>query len=129
MGSPLSPIETNLYMEKFEKKALDTYPLKPKFWIRFVDDTRVDWPHGENELKHFLNHLNSISNDIKFTMETEENNCISFMDILLIRNKDGSIGHKVFRKRCILITITTQIQTTTQLKKWVVFKPSSLEHV
>jgi len=27
MGSPLSPIVTNLFMEKFEKKALDSYPL------------------------------------------------------------------------------------------------------
>jgi len=26
MGSPLSPIVANLFMEKFEKKALDSYP-------------------------------------------------------------------------------------------------------
>ena len=32
-------------------------------------------------------------------MEIEENNCIPFLDILLIRNNDGSIGHKVFRKK------------------------------
>lgn len=29
MGSPLSPIVTNLYMEYFEKKALESYSLKP----------------------------------------------------------------------------------------------------
>ena len=99
MGSPLSPIVANLFMEKFESKALDSFPLKPKFWVRFVDDTSVNWPHGDIELKNFLNHLNSISKDIKFTMEMEENNCIPFLDILLIRNNDGSIGHKVFRKK------------------------------
>lgn len=99
MGSPLSPIVANLFMEKFETKALDSYPLKPKFWVRFVDDTSVNWPHGDKELKNFLNHLNSTSEDIKFTIEMEENNCIPFLDILLIRNKDGSIGHKVFRKK------------------------------
>ncbi|XP_072030531.1 uncharacterized protein [Amphiura filiformis] len=29
MGSPLSPITSNIFMEHFETKALDTYPLKP----------------------------------------------------------------------------------------------------
>lgn len=99
MGSPLSPIVASLFMEKFEKKALDSYPLKPKFWIRFVDDTNVNWPRGEEELKNFLDHLNNISKDIQFTMEGEENNCIPFLDILLSRNEDGSLGHKVFRKK------------------------------
>lgn len=37
--------------------------------------------------------------EIKFTMEVEENNCIPFLDILLIRNKDGSIWQKVFKKK------------------------------
>jgi len=32
-------------------------------------------------------------------MEIEENDCIPFLDILLIRKEDGSIGHKVFRKK------------------------------
>jgi hypothetical protein len=29
MGSPLSPIIANIFMENFKKKALDFYPLKP----------------------------------------------------------------------------------------------------
>ena len=54
MGSPLSPIITNFFMEKFEKKALEAYPLKPKLWKRYVDDTNVLWPHGEQELNNSL---------------------------------------------------------------------------
>jgi len=34
MGSSLSPIVANLFMEKFEKEALDSYPLKPSIWKR-----------------------------------------------------------------------------------------------
>jgi hypothetical protein len=45
MGSLLSPIVANLFMEKFERRSLDTYPLNPTRWKRFVDDTNIIWPH------------------------------------------------------------------------------------
>lgn len=98
MGSPLSPIMANLYMEYFEKKALESYPLKPAWWKRFVDDTNIKWTHGKADLEKFFINLNSISSEIKFTMELEENMSIPFLDILIMRKEDGSIGHKVFRK-------------------------------
>ena len=99
MGSPLSPIVSNLFMEKFEKEALNSYPLKPSIWKRYVDDTNVLWPHGEIELNNFFKHLNNRSDDIKFTMEEEDNGSISFLDVLVTRKKYGTLGHKVFRKK------------------------------
>ena len=50
MGSPLSPVTSNIFMEHFETKALDAYHLKPVAWFRFVDDTFVVWRHGRDEL-------------------------------------------------------------------------------
>ena len=41
MGSLVSPIVANLYMEYLEHKALSTAPHFPRFWHRFVDDTFV----------------------------------------------------------------------------------------
>jgi hypothetical protein len=86
-------------MEKFEKNALESYPLKPSRWKRYVDDTNIKWPHGKKELDKFFEHLNGISEDIKFTMELEDNNSIPFLDILMTRKQDGTIEHKVFRKK------------------------------
>jgi len=98
IGSPLSPIVVNLFMENFEKRALDSYPLKPTRWKRFIDDTNVLWLHGKEKLDKFFQHLNNISNDIKFTMELEENNSIPFLDVLINRKQDGSLGHTIYRK-------------------------------
>ena len=92
MGYPLSPITANLFMEDFETRAMKSTPLKPKLWKRFVDETFIIWPHGKEKLNTFLQHLNSLSNSIKFTMEIEENDSLPFFDILIKRNKDGSIS-------------------------------------
>jgi hypothetical protein len=99
MGSPLSPIVANLFMENFEKRALDSFPLKPLRWKRFVDDTNVLWPHGKEELHNFFQHLNNISEEIKFTMELEENDSIPFLDVLIKRKSNGDLGHAVYRKK------------------------------
>ena len=99
MGSPLSPVVANLFMENFEATALDTATLKPKCWYRYVDDTFVIWPHGRENLYTFLKHINSLHNSIKFTMEVEDKNkTIAFLDIKIIRNHDGNLGHRVHRK-------------------------------
>ena len=99
MGSPLSPIVANLFMEKFEKKALEAYPLKPKLWKRYVDDTNVLWTYGEQELNKLFEHTNSQSVDIKFTMKVEKNESIPFLDVLVYKKLNGSLGHKVFIKK------------------------------
>jgi hypothetical protein len=60
MGNSLSPIVSNIFMEHFEKLALDSAPYKPSLWLRFVDDIFVVWPYGPERLYNFLGHLNSL---------------------------------------------------------------------
>ena len=38
MGTYLAPKYANLFMDKFETKALANYPLKALIWKRFIDD-------------------------------------------------------------------------------------------
>ena len=54
MGSPISPIVANLYMEVFEVQALNTTLQPPSLWRRFVDDTFVviQAPHKDGCRKH-----------------------------------------------------------------------------
>jgi hypothetical protein len=60
--------------------------------------TFVIWPHRPDNLKEFLDHLNSIHTSIQFTMETESEGHFPFLDIDIYRRPDGSLGHKVYRK-------------------------------
>lgn len=93
MGSSLSPVAANIFMEYFEAKALDFWHLKPKYWFRFVDDTFVIWKHGRPALDAFLSHLNNISPHIQFTMEIESNKYLPFLDVFVTRLLDGSLTH------------------------------------
>jgi hypothetical protein len=94
MGSLLSPVIANFYMENYEKTALESAPLKPHCWFRYVDDTFVIWQHVPDKLKDFLHHLNSIHQSIQFTMETESEGHLPFLDLDVYRRPDGSLGHK-----------------------------------
>ena len=67
MGSPLSPIIANLYMETFEEKAINTSPTPPSLWRRYVDGTFVIIKKSQKE--SFISHINFIDGKIQFTME------------------------------------------------------------
>ena len=97
MGSPLSPVLANLYMDFFEEMAIDTATHKPTLWIRYVDDTFVIWTHGDSELQAFLGHLNSLRESIQFTMEEEEQGQLPFLDVL-VKRKGSNLTTSVYRK-------------------------------
>ena len=76
MGSPVSAVIANLYMEEFEERAIATATYKPKIWKRYVDDTFTVL--GKDYVDGFLQHLNSQQPTIRFTMEIEKDNTIPF---------------------------------------------------
>lgn len=99
MGSPLSPVLANIYMEEFEQKALATSTLKPSLWLRYIDDIFVIWPHGQSNLNTFLTHMNNQHENIKFTIEIETNNQLAFLDLMLYKKSNEELGHHLFRKK------------------------------
>ena len=73
-----SPVVANLYMEFLEDLALHSSTTKPDIWLRYVDDTFVLWPHGNEDLRRFLHHLNLLRPSIQFTMEHEQEQQLAF---------------------------------------------------
>ena len=96
MSSPVSPIVANLYMEHFEERAIREAPHPPDIWLRYVDDTFTVLQ--ESEVEHFTHHLNSMDENIKFTVEPEQDNTLAFLDTCVCLNDDGSTKVKIYRK-------------------------------
>jgi hypothetical protein len=57
-----------------------------------MDDTFVIYPHSPVKLRDFLDHLNSVHQNIHFTMQTENDGHLPFLDIDIYRRPDGSLG-------------------------------------
>ena len=97
MGSPLSPVIANLYLESLEETAIRSAPLKPKPWVRYVDDTFVIWPHGPDRLRSFHQHLNKQHPKIQFTVEEEKDDQLPFLDVC-VSKEGGRLLTSVYRK-------------------------------
>ena len=60
-------------------------PFSVPFYYRYVDDIIICVP--ERMINYTVNLLNSFDKNLQFTVETSNNNKISFLDILIIQNK------------------------------------------
>ena len=96
MGSPVSAVIANLHMESFEEQAITTSSYEPRIWKRYVDDTFTIL--DRENVDDFLQHLNNQQPSIRFTMETEKDNKLAFLDTEVLREPDGRLTTSVYRK-------------------------------
>jgi len=90
MGSPVSPMVADIYIEFLEQLAVATVPLeyKPRLWKRYVDDIRE--VINTEAVESLTEHLNQVdtAGSIKFTYETEMDKIIPFLDMMIVRKND-----------------------------------------
>ena len=100
MGSPVSPLAANIFMEHLEGTAIATAPIhcKPKLWKRYVDD--ILEVVAKDAVIPLTDHLNQVddTNSIKFTHEEEVEGKIPFLDTLVVRRDNGTVKLLVYRK-------------------------------
>ena len=98
MGSAISPLIANVFLNHFETSILENCPtnIKPKFYRRYLDDTFLLF-ENENQARSFLDFINSKHQQITFTFEGENEQCLSFLDVTVKRSNNKFIT-SVFRK-------------------------------
>ena len=97
MGTGVAPNYANLFMDRFETKALENWPLKPSLWLIFIDDIFMIWTHGEDNLNKFITYLNKLHPTIKFTHEVS-NSSINFLDTTVKINEEGNLYTTLYEK-------------------------------
>lgn len=98
MGSPLSPLMADIFMDHFENTHIIDQP-NILYYYRYVDDIIICWTGTLRQIDLFVNKINSKHSKIKFKLELEDNNSksLNFLDLTISR-----IGNKhdfrIYRK-------------------------------
>ncbi len=85
MGGHLLPVLASLFMENLEDQALKTYPISPRFYVRFVDDLFLIWDISKGDFKELLKHLNNQNEAINVTFKEEVDASLPFLDLMIRR--------------------------------------------
>ena len=97
MGTKMAPNYAIIFMHYLEQNLINVSKLKPKTWLRFIDDIFMIWPHGIQELVIFMEILNNQHPTIKFTYEYSVKE-ISFLDTIVYKTDSNKLYTKVFHK-------------------------------
>ncbi|XP_046629056.1 uncharacterized protein LOC124309437 [Neodiprion virginianus] len=84
MGSPLSPILSDLVLDDLEQYCLNKLDFKPSFYFRYEDDIITAVP--SDKVAEMLSVFNQFHPRLQFTSEIEFNHRISFLDVLIIND-------------------------------------------
>lgn len=97
MGSPCAPVLADLCLEYLLDEVIPKLPFQIPFLFKYVDDHLLAVPR--NSLHLILTKFNNFHPRLQFTYEGEnERNSIPFLDLLIIRNPNGSLSTKWYQK-------------------------------
>ena len=96
MGSCISPVVANIFMEHIERQVLTTFREPPRIWLRYIDD--MFCVITSSVIDDFHHHANSISPNIKFTLELEDNSSLAFLDVRVNRTVNCKLWTTIYQK-------------------------------
>jgi len=106
MGAPTSSILSEIYLQFLENnriyKILTNHNIKRYF--RYVDDILIAYDVHQSNIEDVLLEFNKLAPKLKFTIEKEENQKISFLD-LTIHRKQSRFSIDIYRKPTTTETI------------------------
>ena len=97
IGTKVAPSYANLVVAIFELLYVYIYKIQPLCYHRFIDDIFGIWTDTLESLVTFVEYLNSKVDTLKFTLEYSTDR-ISFLDVMVNKNTDGTIFTDLFRK-------------------------------
>ena len=95
MGSPLGPTLANIFMGHLEHIYFNSNDM-PIMYFRYVDDCFVVF-NNISDCNRMFNAFNNLHKAIKFTMETEVENKLPFLDVMIERS-DNKLITSIYRK-------------------------------
>ena len=98
MGSPLGPVLVNLLMGYYEQKWLESFEECELILCRRYMDDIICLFNNESDADKFFFFFNQRHPKIKFTIEKQAKNQLSFLDFLITCTEDNFLT-SVYRKK------------------------------
>ena len=118
MGSPLGP---NLFMGYHEANWLEVFKdCEIIVYLRYVDDI-ICLFNSKSDADEFYEFLNKQHPNIEITLEKQQNDQISILDILIIKNSEN-VSKTIFRKTTAIGLFTNYLRFTYYLTKLAFLK-------
>ena len=92
----MAPLYGILFMGKLEAELLE-FHIKSTIFLRYIDDLLMVFDHGEEDLKKFIDHINTYHPTIKFTHEFLHKT-INFLDVQITKEDDGTLSTDLYVK-------------------------------
>jgi hypothetical protein len=96
MGTACACAASDIYICNFVSKYFFNWRLKPKFYKQYRDDSFGIWTYGEESLIDYLDYLNQIHPNIKFTIHYGRT--IEYLDLKITLTPFGTISTETYYK-------------------------------
>jgi hypothetical protein len=99
MGSSLSPIMAEIYMNELENNVMNSsmYKNNIKKWVRYVDDILIIWEDENKQIDKFMEELNGIEMGIQFKEEIGGEK-IAYLDLNIMITEGKKFEVDIYRK-------------------------------